>query len=108
MGWKHAAEDYRFLSWLDGGVVAKNAGGNLRVGFVEFRCEAGWDMSHFAEVRLRELKVVGVHKGGLNEGTGLASTLAPIFWIDEAAVVLKILVDVVPRVREDLAEVGGG
>lgn len=59
-------------------------------------------------MRLRELKVVGVHKACLNECAGFASAIAVIFRIDKAAVVAKVLVKIAPRAGEDLAEVGRG
>ncbi len=84
-----------------------DTGGNLDVGFVEFWREFGRDISHLAGVRLSELGVAGVCKAGPNEGTGFASTLARIFWIDKAAFVSKALVGLTPSAGENLKVVGG-
>lgn len=105
---EHLAENCGLRRWFEEGMIAVYVGGNLHVGFVEFRCEFGPDIPHFADVGLRELKVAGVHKAGLNVGTGSASTLAVILRIDETAVFSQVWVEIAPCAREDLAEVGGG
>ena len=96
------------LRQFEEGMVAVDAGGILHVGVVGFRCEPCCNFSHVADMGSRELKVIGVHESSLNEGSGLASALAVILRIDEAAVVSKVLIEISPRAGEDLAEVGGG
>jgi len=89
-------------------MIAVDAGGGLHVSVEEFGSTLRREFSHFADVGLGEFESAGVHKACPDEGAGLASALAVILLINEAAVVAEILVEVATRTGEDLPKVDGG